>query len=332
MNWPDHERVTAPAPPQPGTGAGTAGDHGPAGSPDNGALAGSQGNGAPRAAASSGAPGVTARVRSRDGWAVRGAVLTITDMAGRQVARAEGDDDGLAVTGPLQPGTYTAIIMAAGFSPAARTAVLPASGSATLGTITLERSLAIELPPPGRWSIDPVHSSVTVTARHLGVASVRVRINRFAGTIEIAEPVERSTVRARLEAGSIDSQNRMRDDDLRSANFLDVATYPFIDYVGTGVTPQGDGHWAVDGELTLHGVSRPVQLDLAYQGTSPDPWGSGTRAAFRATTRLRRDLFGINWNESLLPGVPMIGPELQVDLDIEAIQGELPDALKQIIG
>lgn len=329
MNWPDHEHAAASVPSQPGTRAGEARNHGLAGGLGNGALAGGQGSAAPQTAAA-GAPGVTARVRSRDGWAVRGAVLTITDMAGRQVARAEGDEEGLTVTGPLQPGTYTAIVMAPGFSPAARTAVLPASGSATLGTVALDRSSAIELPPPGLWSIDPVHSSVAVTARHLGVASIKVRFNRFSGAITIASPPEHSTVHARLEAASLDSRNSMRDEDLRSANFLDVASYPYIDYTSTGATPQDDDRWAVDGELTLHGVTRPVTLDLTYQGTSPDPWGAGTRAAFRATTRIRRDLFGITWNESLLPGVPMIGPEIQVDLDIEAIQGELPEALKAI--
>jgi polyisoprenoid-binding protein YceI len=87
----------------------------------------------------------------------------------------------------------------------------------------------------------------------------------------------------------------------------------------------------VHGELTLHGITRPVDLDLAYQGTGPDPWGS-TRAAFRATTKLRRNLFGIDWNESVLPGVPQIGLELQVELDIQAVQGELPEMIKSIAG
>jgi len=117
-------------------------------------------------------PGVTARVQSRDGWAVRNAMLTVTDLPGQQAARADGDDDGLAVTGPPAPGTYTAIIMAPGYAPAARTAVVTASGSATLGPVILDRAGGTRLPPPGRWTIDPAHFSVRITARHMGLASV----------------------------------------------------------------------------------------------------------------------------------------------------------------
>ena len=183
------------------------------------------------------AGGVTVLLRSTDGWAIPGAMLTVTDLTGRQVARAAGDHEGRAATEPLEPGTYTAIMMAPGFTPAARTAQVTAGGTAALGTITLDRAVGITLPPPGRWSIDPVHTSITITARHLGLATVRVQIKRFAGTIDIAEPAERSTVRARLLADSLDTGNKMRDDHLRSADFLDVDVYPHIDYTSTGLTP-----------------------------------------------------------------------------------------------
>jgi polyisoprenoid-binding protein YceI len=268
--------------------------------------------------------GMTARVRSKDGWSVRNAVLTVTDLSGSQVARAEADDDGLAVTEPLAPGTYTAIVMAPGYAPAARTTIVTASGSATLGTITLDRAAGADLPPPGRWTIDPAHSAITITARHMGLASVKGVINEFSGTIDIAEPAERSTVRARMRADSIDTGNKMRDDHLRSPDFLDVLTYPLIEYIGTGVTPHGDDRWTVDGELTLHGTTRPVQLDLTYQGTGPDPWG-GQRAAFRATAELHRKDFAINWNQLVAAEVVLVGWVLRIVLDIEAVQGDLPE-------
>jgi len=270
------------------------------------------------------AAGMTARVRSNDGWAVRNAVLTVTDLAGSQAARADADDDGLAVTGPLAPGTYTAIVMAPGYAPAARTTIVTASGSATLGTITLDRAAGADLPPPGRWTIDPAHSAVTITARHMGLASVTGVINEFAGTIDIAEPAEWSTVRARMRADSIDTGNKTRDDHLRSPDFLDVLTYPLIDYIGTGVTPNGDDRWTVDGELTLHGTTRPVQLDLTYQGSGADPWG-GQRAAFRATTELHRKDFAMNWNQSVAAEVVLVGWVLRIVLDIEAVRGDLPE-------
>ena len=156
-------------------------------------------------------------------------MLTVTDLAGRQVAPATaGDHDGRAAAEPLEPGTYTAIMMAPGFAPAARTAQVTASGTAALGTITLDRAAGITLPPPGRWSIDPVHASITITARHLGLASVRVQIKRFAARSTSPHPAERSTVRARLLADSLDTGNKMRDDHLRSADFLDVACLPLI--------------------------------------------------------------------------------------------------------
>ncbi len=270
-------------------------------------------------------PGVTARVQSRDGWAVRNAILTVTDMSGQQAARADGDDDGLAVAGPLAPGTYTAIIMAPGYAPAARTAVVTASGSATLGPVVLDRAGGTQLPPPGRWTIDPAHSSVRITARHMGLASVTGFIGEFSGTIDIAEPIERSAVQARMKADSIDTGSKMRDDHLRSADFLDVEVHPLIVYTGNGVVPQGDDHWTVTGELMLRSTTRPVQLDLAYLGTGADPWG-GRRAAFRATAELHRKDFAIDWNQSVVAGVVLVGWVLQIALDIEAAQGDLPEA------
>jgi polyisoprenoid-binding protein YceI len=278
--------------------------------------AGREGGAMPRA-------GVTARVRSKDGWALRNAVLTVTDLSGGQAARADGDDEGRVVTGPLDPGTYTAIVMAPGYSPLARTVVVTASGTATLGAVTLDRADGVALPPPGTWTIDPANSSITITARHMGLASVNGFINEFSGTIEITEPAERSTVRARMQAGSIDTGNTMRDDHLRSPDFLDVATYPLIEYAGTGVTPQGGDRWTVDGELTLRGTTRPVPLDLTYLGTGPDPWG-GQRAAFRAATELHRKDFAIDWNQSIATGAVLVGWVLKVVLDIEAVQGDLP--------
>jgi polyisoprenoid-binding protein YceI len=268
--------------------------------------------------------GVTARVRSKDGWAVRGAVLTVTDLTGQQAARADGDDEGLAATGPLAPGTYTAIVIAPGYQPVARTVVAAASGAATLGTITLDRIGGAPLPPPGRWTIDPANSSVTVIARHMGMASINGFINEFSGTIEIAEPIERSTVQARMRADSIDTGNKMRDDHMRSADFIDVANHPLIEYAGTGVTPQGDDRWTIEGQLTLRGITRPVQLDLGYLGTTADPWG-GQRAIFRATAELHRRDFAIDWNQPLASGAVLVGWVLQVRIDIEAVWGDLPE-------
>jgi polyisoprenoid-binding protein YceI len=265
---------------------------------------------------------VTARVQSRDGWSVRGAVLTVTDLTGRQAARAEGDDDGQLAAGPLPPGTYTAIVMAPGYAPAARTAMVTGSG-AVLGTVTLDRAGGAELPPPGHWTIDPAHSSIQITARHMGLATVTGHFSEFSGSFEIAEPAEGSVVRAQLKAASVETGSSMRDDHLRSGDFLDVENHPLIVYTGTGVAAQGDDRWTVTGDLTLRGTTRPVPLDLTYLGTGPDPWG-GQRAAFQATAELHRQDFAMDWNQSLATGALLVGWVLRVTLDIEAVRGELP--------
>ncbi|NEA59482.1 hypothetical protein G3I60_36315 [Streptomyces sp. SID13666] len=269
--------------------------------------------------------GLRARVRTRDGWAVSHAVLTVTDMTGSQVDRQEADSDGVVRTGPLPAGSYTAIVTAIGYLPAASTAIVTASGSADAGTVTLHRAGGVELPPPGTWTIDPAHSSVTATAQHLGISSVQGRFTVFGGRIEIDGRTAASSVDAVIEAASIDTGNALRDGHLRSSDFLDAEVHPKITYRSTGgLEPAGEERWTVQGELTLHGVTRPVDLDLAYLGTGPDPWG-GVRTAFRATTELRRADFAMNYNQVVQAGIAAIGTTLKVELAIQAVRGtELP--------
>ncbi|MET9910405.1 YceI family protein [Streptomyces sp. NPDC006476] len=272
--------------------------------------------------------GLTARIRTRDGWAVSHAVVTVTDLTGAQVLRAEADAEGVVRdTTALTPGPYVVIVTAVGYAPAASTAIVTASGRAELGNVTLARQGGTELPPPGPWTIDPAHSSVGAVAQHLGISSVHGRFTDFAGRIEIApDEVEKSRVEAVIRAASIDTGNGMRDDHLRSPDFLDAEKYPEITYRSSGLTAAGSDRWTVHGELTLRGVVRPVDLDLAYLGTGADPWG-GTRAAFRATTELRREEFAMNYNQVIQAGIAAIGTTLRVELDIQAVQGEsLPQA------
>jgi polyisoprenoid-binding protein YceI len=272
--------------------------------------------------------GLTARIRTRDGWAVSHAVVTVTDMTGTQVLRAEPDAEGVVRDATaLAPGAYTVIVTAVGYAPAASSAIVTASGRAEIGNVVLARQGGTELPPPGLWTIDPAHSSVGAVAQHLGISSVRGRFTQFTGRIEIAsDEVAKSRVEAVISAGSIDTGNGMRDGHLKSPDFLDVETYPEITYRSTGLTPAGSDRWTVHGELTMHGVVRPVDLDLAYLGTGSDPWG-GTRAAFRATTELHREDFAMNYNQVVQAGISAIGTTLKVELDIQAVQGDsLPQA------
>ncbi|WP_131737457.1 YceI family protein [Actinomadura roseirufa] len=270
--------------------------------------------------------GLRGTVRTKDGWPVPNAIVTVTDLAGRQVARERTGDDGVLAGGPLPAGTYTAIVTAAGHRPDAATLVVHGSGAADLGTRALERAGGTALPPPGPWTIDPVHSSVGAVARHLGLTSVRGRFAAFEGRVEVAEPVEASRVTARIEAASIDTGTKMRDDHLRSADFLSADEHPVITYEGDGLTAAGPDRWTVHGDLTLNGVTQRVDLDMTYLGTSADPWG-GMRTAFRATAELRRSDFGIRFNQIMEAGVALVGESLRVELEIQAVRGtELPSA------
>lgn len=267
--------------------------------------------------------GLSAQIRSTDGWPVTEAVLTVTNLAGEQVERAPADADGQAATGPLEPDTYTAIITAPGYAPVARMALVPGSGSASLGTVELARIGGANLPAPGRWTIDPIHSTIVVTARHFGLSSIRGRFNEFSGEIQVGSPVERSAVNAEIKSASIDTANSMRDNHLRSADFLDVEQFPTITYRGTGIRSIDSERWTLEGELTLNGVTKAVALELSYLGTGPDQWG-GTRAAFHAQTDLRRDDFSINYSEVVKAGIAAVGTTLRVEIDIEAVLGDLP--------
>ncbi|MFD0143317.1 MULTISPECIES: YceI family protein [unclassified Streptomyces] len=264
--------------------------------------------------------GLHAQVRTRDGWPVEHAVVTVTDGSGGQVLRAAADGDGVArAEGSLPPGPYTVVVTALGYAPDARTALVGGTGRADVGTVVLARTGGTELPPPGVWTVDAAHSSVGAVAQHLGISSVHGRFTEFTGRIEIAPDLPASRVEAVVAAGSIDTGNGLRDKHLRSGDFLDVDRFPELTYRSTALRAAGPDRWTVDGELTLRGVTRDVPLDLTYLGTGADPWG-GVRAAFRAEAELRREDFAMTYNQVVAAGIAAIGATLRVTLDIQAVR------------
>ncbi len=174
-----------------------------------------------------------------------------------------------------------------------------------------------ELPAPGRWVIDPKHSSVEFVARHI-LTRVRGRFRDFSGTIEVDEVPERSRVEVRIDAASIDTGTPDRDQHLRSPDFLDVERFPSITYRSTALRPLGGTRFALDGELTIRDVTRPVTLDAELVGVHADPWGN-TLASFSARTTLAREDWGVTWNVVIETGGLLVGKTVEVELEVEAV-------------
>lgn len=184
-------------------------------------------------------------------------------------------------------------------------------------TATADTATSIPGYLAGTWDIDPVHSDVSFTVRHMMVSKVRGHFRTFSGQIVTAEDLLASSVTAEIELPSIDTNNAQRDDHIRSADFFEVESHPIMTYRSTSLRPQGDG-FLVDGELTLHGVTRPVQLVLELGGFGPDAYG-GTRVGFSATTHINRRDFGIDITMPMDGGGVVVGDKIAIALEVEAV-------------
>lgn len=168
------------------------------------------------------------------------------------------------------------------------------------------------------WTLDPAHSAVTFSAKHMMITTVRgsIAIRDFSLDFD-PKQIERSSVRVSLDAASIDTGQDARDQHLRSADFLQTETFPTIDFVSARIEPAGDAY-RIHGDLTIRGVSCPVVLEAAFAGVVPNMQG-GTRAAFSATTTIDRDDFGLNWNVALEQGGWLVSKSIKVEMEIAAI-------------
>jgi polyisoprenoid-binding protein YceI len=170
----------------------------------------------------------------------------------------------------------------------------------------------------GAWAIDPVHSQVSFTVRHLMVGRVWGHFTRFEGEIVTAEDPMASTVVAMVDMSSVDTSNADRDADLRSDRFFAIDQYPTLTYRSTGVRRAGN-HFVVDGDLTLHGVTRPVLLEVELNGFQPTTPFGDSRVGFSARAEIDRSDFGITFNMPLDGGGVVVGNKVQITLEAEAI-------------
>ena len=184
---------------------------------------------------------------------------------------------------------------------------------------TLTRtSRGTTVPAPGTYAIDPSHSSAAFQVRHLGLSKVRGGFESFTGTVVIDPEPTQSSVEVSLETASFTTGAEDRDTHVKSADFLDVDQYPNLTFRSTGVRQVGDA-WEVDGELTIKDVTRPLTLDVEFEGAGQDPWGNG-RIAFSASTEFDREDFGITWNQALETGGVLVGKTVKVVIDVQAVE------------
>ena len=169
----------------------------------------------------------------------------------------------------------------------------------------------------GTWSIDPVHSETGFTARHMMVSKVRGKFRTFSGEIVTGDDPLGSSVTAEIDLTSIDTGSEQRDAHVRSADFFEVETYPTMTYRSTGVRRDG-GAYILDGELTLKGVTREVELALELNGFGPDAYG-GTRAGFTAIGEINRRDFGVNFTAVMETGGAVVSDKITIQLEIEAV-------------
>jgi polyisoprenoid-binding protein YceI len=248
---------------------------------------------------------------------VKHAEFAVSDTMGRKVVSGGTDPFGSFVT-TVPAGEYRLAVSAEGYAPYRATATVGENSLASLGDVTLQIAHPPELPAPGDWEIEPAHSSIAFTARHIGLARVHGRFNSFAGVVRVAEQIEQSAMHVVIDASSIDTNVKMRDDHLRSADFLDVQRFPTLEFYSDRFVHKGGNRWAVTGALSLHGVTRTVTLDTEYFGLGNGMEGE-VRAACRATTELHRDDFTVSWQTMLARGIAVVGPSIKVDLDVQIV-------------
>ncbi len=170
------------------------------------------------------------------------------------------------------------------------------------------------------WNFDPSHSEIGFTVRHMMFAKVRGRFTRWSGEVDLDDQdLTRASLNVRIEAASIDTGEDKRDAHLRSADFFDVEKYPELLFTGKQVTRLGEGELRVTGDLTIHGVTREVELEVELTGKGKDPWG-GDRLGFSARVDINRKDYGLHWNAALETGGVLVSDKVQIGIEVELVR------------
>jgi len=175
-----------------------------------------------------------------------------------------------------------------------------------------------EIPVAGQYAIDPSHTTVEFIGRHLMITKVRGRFPEVSGTITIDDEPERSHVDVELEVATLDTGHADRDTQLRSADFFDVERFPTITFRSTKVEAGKSGTWSMTGDLTVRDVTRPITLEVDFDGASGSPLGD-ERIAFSAATEVDREDWGLTWNMALETGGVLVGKKVRIELNVQAV-------------
>lgn len=171
------------------------------------------------------------------------------------------------------------------------------------------------------WSIDASHSSIHFKVRHMGISWVRGEFRAHAGTLHLKqENLAASRIEVDIDVASISTSDEQRDQHLRSADFFDVARYPLMNFQSTGIVKGSANTAVISGALTIHGITRPVEIQVSEISPAvPDPWGN-VRLAATATAKISRKDFSLTWNKVLETGGLLVGDEILIDLDVQFIR------------
>jgi polyisoprenoid-binding protein YceI len=171
---------------------------------------------------------------------------------------------------------------------------------------------------PGSWSADPSHTTAAFVVRHLGLARVRGRFDGVRATLAVGDSLATTSVTAEVDMATVSTGNADRDAHLTSSDFFDAATNPTMHFASREITGSGD-HYTMRGDLTINGITQPVELDVEFFGTSVFPMDQSTRAGFSASTKISRKDFGIEFNVPLGGDKVMISDTVAVELDVQLV-------------
>ncbi len=170
------------------------------------------------------------------------------------------------------------------------------------------------------YQIDTSHSHVLFSVRHMMLSKTRGEFEKFSGTIELDEANPAATkVDIQIEAASINTRDEKRDEHLRSADFFDVENHPYLTFKSTQVEVKGDDRAKLHGDLSIRGISRPVVLDVEFNGRAQSPWGT-ENLGFEARTKINRKDWGLEWNVALETGGVLVSEEVAIDIELELIK------------